>query len=402
MAGKSHKPVKAGPPREELLGRAWDLLPALRERAPQAEADRRMPDATEREFHETGLFRMIQPARVGGSELELGFLVEVGSVIGRACASSAWSLINLGCHHWMLAMFPPKAQEELWDISRDILIASSLIFPAGRAKPVKGGYELSGRWPFSSGVGNSTWNMLAAMVHDGDSGKPPEPRLFLIPETDYRVIDTWDAAGLCATGSHDVEASEVFVPEHRTLAAYDMRGDPTPGSGLNPGPLYRLPLIAIAPYVISGVALGIALGAWEGHVETLRGRISHYTGARVADFQAVQIKLAQARSMIDTAELIMLNHCADAMRIARAGRVPGIETKTRYRSDGAFSVKLCTDATDIIFGLAGGAGLYQSSPLQRAFRDAHAANAHALFNLDAANTMFGRAALGLPVNNPML
>ncbi len=402
MTAKSKKPVKAGPPREELLGRAWDLLPDLRERAPRAETDRRMPDATEREFHRTGLFRMIQPARVGGSELELGFLVEVGSVIGRACASSAWSLINLGCHHWMLAMFPPAAQEELWDISLDILIASSLIFPAGRAKPVKGGYELSGRWPFSSGIDNSTWCMLAGMVHDGDSGKPPEARLFLIPDSDYRVIDTWDAAGLCATGSHDVEAKEIFVPAHRTLAARDMRGQPTPGSAVNPGPLYRLPLIAIAPYVISGVSLGIALGAWEGHVETLRDRISHYTGARVADFQAVQIKLATARSMIDAAELIMLSHCRDAMRIARAGQVPDIGTKTRYRSDGAFSVKLCTDATDIIFGLSGGAGLYQSSPLQRAFRDAHAANAHALFNLDAAGTMFGRAALGLPVDNPML
>ena len=402
MAAPGTRQAADAPTREELLGRAWDLLPALRERAPRAEALRRMPDETLRDFHETGLFRMIQPARVGGSELELGFLVEIGSVIGRACASSAWSLINLGCHHWMLAMFPPKAQEELWNISLDVLIASSLIFPAGKAKRVKGGYELSGRWPFSSGVDNSTWNMLAGMVVDESGGTAPEARLFLVPDSDYRIVDTWRAAGLSATGSHDVEAEGVFVPEHRTLAGLDMLGQPTPGSEVNPGPLYRLPLFAIAPYVISGVPLGIALGAWETHVETLRSRVSHYTGAKVSDFQAVQIKLAEARSLCDAAEKIMLANCADAMRRARAGEVPDLETKTRYRGDGAFSVKMCVDAMNIVFGLAGGGGLYDRNPLQRAFRDIHAAKGHALFNLDAAGAMYGRAALGLPLESPLL
>lgn len=387
--------------RDELIARAWDLLPSLRERAPQAEALRRLPDGTIRDFHDTGLFRMIQPARVGGSELELGILVEAGSVIARACASSAWSLINLGCHHWMLAMFPPEAQDELWNVSRDVLIASSLIFPAGKARRVKGGYELSGRWPFSSGVESSSWNMLAGMVDD-ESGDAPEARLFLLPDTDYRVIDTWRAAGLCATGSHDVEADEVFVPEYRTLAALDMRGQPTPGSAVNPGPLYRLPLFAIGPYVLSGVPLGIALGAWEQHVETLRSRVSHYTGAKVADFQAVQIKLAESRSRIDAAGAIMLAHCADAMARARSGQVPDLETKARYRGDGAYAVKLCVEAVDTVFGLAGGSGLYDRSPLQRAFRDMHAARAHALFNLDAAGAMYGRAALGLPLDSPLL
>ena len=390
------------PAREELLGRARELLPSLRERAPRAEALRRMPNETVRDFHETGLFRMIQPARVGGSELELGILVEIGSVIARACASSAWSLINLGCHHWMLAMFPPQAQDELWDISRDVLIASSLIFPAGKARRVKDGYVLNGRWPFSSGVDNSSWNMLAGMVTDETGEAAPEARLFLIPDSDYRVIDTWHAAGLCATGSHDVEAEEVFVPEHRTLAARGMRGDPTPGSAVNPGPLYRLPLLAIGPYVLSGVPLGIALGAWETHVETLRSRVSHYTGAKVADFQAVQIKLAESRSLIDAAQAIMLANCADAMRWARDGTMPDPITKARYRAEGAYSVKLCVEAMNIVFGLAGGGGLYDSNPLQRAFRDIHAAKAHALFNLDAAGAIYGRAALGLPLDSPLL
>ncbi len=388
--------------REALLERAQNLLPVLRERAPHAEELRRLPEETEKDFHETGLFRMVQPARVGGAELDYGILVDIGAMVGRACGSSAWNLINLGCHHWMLGMFPPKVQDEIWNENPDALIASSFIFPAGRATPAKGGYLVSGRWPFSSGVDSAGWNMLAGMVQTGDAATPPEHRLFMLPRSEYEIIDTWHAAGLRGTGSNDVEAEEVFVPEHRTLAASDMRGGTSPGSAVNPGPLYRLPLFAVFPYVLSGAALGVAQGAWEGHVKVLRNRVSHYTGARISDFQAVQIKLAEAKSSIDAAETIMRQDCADAMRIAEAGDVPDMETKARFRRNGAFSVNLCTRAVDIVFGLAGGGGLYETSPAQRAFRDAHAIGAHIAFNTDAAGTTYGRVALGLPPDNPLL
>jgi 3-hydroxy-9,10-secoandrosta-1,3,5(10)-triene-9,17-dione monooxygenase len=387
--------------REELLERARDLLPALRERAPHAEDLRRLPDETERDFHDAGLFRMVQPTRVGGAELDYGILVDLGAIVGRACGSSAWNLINLGCHHWMLGMFPPAAQDEVWNENPDALIASSFIFPAGRAKRAKGGFLVSGRWPFSSGVDNAGWNMLAGMVA-GDDGAPPEHRLFVLRRGEYEIIDTWHAAGLRGTGSKDVEAEEVFVPEHRTLAARDMRGGPSPGSAVNPGPLYRLPLFAVFPYVLSGAALGVAQGAWEGHVGVLRDRVSNYTGARVAEFAAVQIKLAEAKSRIDAAERIMQLDCADAMRIGEAGDVPDIESKARFRRNGAYSVGLCTEAVDIVFGLAGGSGLYDTSPIQRAFRDAHAIAAHIAFNPDAAGTTYGRVALGLPSDSPLL
>ncbi len=388
--------------RQELLQRARDLLSVLRERAPHAEALRQLPEETERDFHEAGLFRMVQPARVGGAELDYGILVDMGAMIGRACGSSAWNLVNLGCHHWMLGMFPPQAQDEIWNENPDALIASSFIFPAGRAERTKGGYVLTGRWPFSSGVDNAGWNMLAGMVRDEGSDAPPVHRLFLLRRAEYEVIDTWHAAGLRGTGSKDVAAEAVFVPEHRTLAARDIRGGPSPGSAVNPGPLYRLPLFAVFPYVLSGAALGVAQGAWDGHVEVLRDRVSHYTGARVSDFQAVQIKLADARSRIDAAELIMQNDCRDAMRIAEAGNAPDIETRARFRRNGAYSVNLCTQAVDIVFGLAGGSGLYDTSPIQRAFRDAHAINAHIAFNMDAAGTTYGRVALGLPPDSPLL
>src|ERR1043165_6451598 len=125
---------------QELWGRAEQLLPALRERAPRCEELRRLPDETLRDFHDTGLFRFQQPRRVGGSELDFVAAVTFGALFARACASSAWNFINLGTHPMLLALFPPQAQDDVWNVSVDALIASSFVFPAGRARKVDGGY----------------------------------------------------------------------------------------------------------------------------------------------------------------------------------------------------------------------------------------------------------------------
>jgi 3-hydroxy-9,10-secoandrosta-1,3,5(10)-triene-9,17-dione monooxygenase len=271
----SAKPKKAtdtrAPDYDELWGRAEQLLPVLRSRAAGCEELRRMPDDTLRDFHDTGLFRMQQPRRAGGSELEFAAVVTFGALVARACASSAWNLINLGSHHLLLGMFPPPAQDDVWNVSPDALIASSFVFPAGRAQRVEGGYQVSGRWPFSSGVDPSDWNLLAGQV-PGAEGEPPEQRVFLLHKSQYAVHDTWFAGGLRGTGSKDVEVKDQFVPEHRTLAVADMKGGPTPGSAVNPGPLFQMPVFAMFPYMLSGVALGIAEGLIDDFAAGSAGR----------------------------------------------------------------------------------------------------------------------------------
>src|SRR3954447_4496304 len=167
----------------ELLARAEALGPVLRERAPQGEELRRLPDETIADLHQSGLFRILQPKRVGGSELPFRSIVELVSAIGRGDGSTAWVLANLAAHHWMLAMFPQQAQDEVWGQSPDNLIGSALLFPRGRARRVEGGYRLSGRWPFSSGVDPSTWNLLGAITQDEEAGTN-ESRLFLLPASD--------------------------------------------------------------------------------------------------------------------------------------------------------------------------------------------------------------------------
>src|SRR5436305_1507945 len=217
----------------DVLSRAKALLPQLRKRASKTEELRRLPPETERELHESGLFRILQPKRVGGAELDYVALVDCADVISEADASVAWTFANLASHHWMLGMFHKRAQDMVWNKDVNALIASSFIFPAGRAKKVGSGYVLRGSWPFSSGVDSSEWNMLASVVCSDDEADGIEYRIFLVNKSDYKILDTWNATGLRGTGSNDVEVKDAFVEDFMTLAVSDLDGGATPGTAVN-------------------------------------------------------------------------------------------------------------------------------------------------------------------------
>jgi 3-hydroxy-9,10-secoandrosta-1,3,5(10)-triene-9,17-dione monooxygenase len=405
MADIARKPKATAAPSaddaayEAMLARAKALLPQLRERAPRTEELRRLPPETERDLHEAGLFRIVQPKRVGGSEFDYVALVDLADVIAQADASVAWNLVNLASHDWMLGMFAPKAQDLVWSKDPNALIASSFVFPAGRARKVDGGYRLGGRWPFSSGVDPSEWNMLAGIVASDDEADGIEYRIFLLHKNDYKVHDVWNASGLRGTGSNDVEVKDVFVPDAMTLAVADLAGGPTPGSVANPNALYALPVFSLFPYVLSGVALGNAQACLDDYVDIARHRASTYNRAKLGDLQSTQIKVAEASAKIDAARLIMRTTCIEAMADARRGHIPEMSAKTKSRRDGAYSVNLCTEAVSLLFAASGARGLATSGALQRQFRDAHAVNSHIAFSFDAAGTNYGRVALGLPSEN---
>jgi 3-hydroxy-9,10-secoandrosta-1,3,5(10)-triene-9,17-dione monooxygenase len=388
------------PGHDELWGRAEQLLPKLKERAPRCEELRRLPDETLRDFHDSGLLRIHQPQRMGGAELEFAAVVTFGALLARACASSAWNWANYAAHHLMLGMFPAAAQEEIWGASRDALIASSFAFPAAKARKVEGGYVISGRWPFSSGVDPSEWNMLAGLAWLDDN-LPPEQRVFLLHRSQYRIHDTWFAGGLRGTGSNDVEATEQFVPEHRTLAVADTKGGPTPGSAVNRSPLFQVPVFALFPYMLSGVALGVAEGLIEQFVAKGE-KAGRMTGARVNEIQSTQIRLAEATAYARASRLVQEGNCREAEDIVARGGVPDLRTKARYRLEGAYAVDWALRAVDSMFALAGAGGLYESGHTARAFRDAHAVKQHFSFNTDIAGTTYGRVALGLSSDNPTL
>jgi 3-hydroxy-9,10-secoandrosta-1,3,5(10)-triene-9,17-dione monooxygenase len=407
MAAAGLKPNTSSPsgPDEDvsaytaMIARAKALIPQLRERASKTEELRRLPKETERELHEAGLFRIVQPKRVGGFEFDYIALVDCADAIGQADASAAWNLANLASHHWMLAMFDKRAQDLIWNKDVNVLIASSFIFPAGRARKVDGGYLLRGSWPFSSGVDSSDWNMLASVVSSDDEADGIEYRVFLVNKNDYRIRDTWNASGLRGTGSNDVEVEDAYVTDPMTIAVHELAGGPTPGSAVNPNALYTLPVFSLFPFVLSGVAVGNAQACLDDYVDLARHRASTYNRTKLGDLQSTQIKIAEASSKIDAARLIMRSTCIAAMADARRGHVPDVAAKTRMRRDGAFAVNLCTEAVSLLFAASGARGLSTSGALQRQFRDAHAINSHIAFNFDAAGTNYGRVALGLPSEN---
>ncbi|GAB1715130.1 MAG: Acyl-CoA dehydrogenase [Nitrobacter sp.] len=382
-----------------MMARARSLVPQLRERATRTEELRRLPPETEKDFHATGLFRILQPKRVGGSEFDYVALVDFAEVIAMADASAAWTLANLASHHWMLGMFDSRAQDAVWSKDATALIASSFVFPSGRARKVEGGYRLHGDWPFSSGVDCCAWNMLAGIVSSDDEADGIEYRIFLLPREDYRIIDMWNAAGLKGTGSNDVAVEDVFVEDWKTLSVADIAGGPSPGSAVNPNPLYALPVFALFPFVLSGVALGNAQGCLDDYIEVARHRATTYSRAMLGDLQSTQIKIAEASAKIDAARLVMRSTCIKAMQDARRGHIPDMAVKTGWRRDGAYAVNLCTEAVSLLVAASGARGLFAGSPLQRQFRDANAINSHIAFSFDAAGTDYGRVALGLPSKN---
>ncbi|WP_407152500.1 acyl-CoA dehydrogenase family protein [Bradyrhizobium sp. ORS 86] len=382
-----------------MVERAKALVPTLRERAPRTEELRRLPPETMRNLRDSELFRILQPSRVGGSELDYVALVDCADALGQGDASVAWNFANLASHHWMLGMFAPEAQSAVWGKDPDTLIASSFVFPAGRARKINGGYLLDGHWPFSSGVEACDWNMLASVVESDDEADGIEYRLFLLNKQDYQIEDTWNATGLRGTGSNDVRVTDALVPEHMSVAVRDLAGGSAPGSAVNPNALYALPVFSLFPYVLSGVGLGNAQACLDDYVEIARHRASTYNRAKIGDLQSTQIKIAEASAKIDAARLIMRTSCIHVLASVRQGYIPDIAAKTKLRRDGAFSVNLCTDAVSLLFTASGARSLFTSGALQRQFRDAHAVNSHLAFSFDAAGTNYGRVALGLPSEN---
>jgi len=299
----------------EAIRRARALVPALRSRAGKAEEARRLIPETLADMHAGGLFRFPQPRRWGGMELDYVALFEIPAEIGRGCASTAWSTANLAIHHWMLALYDERAQEEVWGANPDAIIASGIAYPQGAAKKVDGGFVISGHWNFSSGVDGSDWNMLAVTVKDGE--RAVDHRMCLVPAGEYEIVDDWQVLGMRGTGSKSVKVKDLFVPEYRALCMYLVRGGGDfPGARTNPNPHYRIPISGLGSHCIAGAAVGNALAAVEITAEAVRERSTNYTAARMRDFQAVQLRVAAAGARADAARLICRADCLEAQGAA--------------------------------------------------------------------------------------
>ncbi len=378
------------------------LVPKLAERAAEAERIRRTPPETIADLHDAGLLRMMQPKRFGGSELGLDALMDVVLELCRGCGSTAWTFSNLASHAWNIGQMELAAQEDMWNDNPEALAATGLAFPCGKATKVEGGYRLSGRWPFASGVDASDWMFVGAMVEQ--AGGPPERRFFMAPRPDFESLDNWQAYGLGGTGSHDVVIKEAFVPVHRTVSAEIFAaGQNVPGAKVYAdNRLFQMPTFAAFAYVLATVPLGTAKAAVEQFISGLRHRAGTYTGVRVAELAPVQARIAEATSCIEFAEVVMRRDWQELESGVMAGGFPSMETKLRWKRNVAFAMTLIVRAVDTLMPAAGAGGLSLNLPLQRQFRDIHAASAHIALTWDVHAAAYGQSALGLQPQGGLL
>lgn len=385
--------------REDFIARAHQLVPALRARMADTESKRRIPQETHQALLDADLYRMFQPTRFGGFEMDLGLMIDVAMELGRGCGSSTWNLTNIAVQSWIAGMHNPETQEEVWSDNSKALIASSFPGPGSSVRRVDGGLIVDGIWNFASGVDFADWNNLQIFLPQ--DGKPPEHYFALVPKSDYEIVDDWYVTGLAGTGSRSITMNEVFIPEKRTLFTLKIRGGGSPGSAINPAALYKLPVFSIGLKHLSGTPVGTARGAIELIEEDMKSRIT-VTGINLADQQSVHLRIAESAAEVDAAWALLIRDCADAMRIYGAGKEPGMDQRLAWRRNDAFAGQLAVRAVDRLHSLTGGRGLSLDNPFQLAWRNVHAAVQQMLMSWDMHGTNYGRVRLGHSFNDPRL
>ena len=385
----------------DVLAAVQPLLRGIAQRARTTDDDRRVPVETVKELTHAGVFRMLQPTRYGGSEADPVDFYEVVRAISGACASTGWVTSVIGVHPWQLGLFDDQAQRDVWGQDPDTLVCSSYA-PVGRLTEVDGGFELTGRWSFSSGCDHAEWALVGALVM-GEKGKAVDFLTVLVPRSDYEIDDVWDVIGLRGTGSNDLIIEKAFVPAHRVLRNYEHSQLRGPGQKVNTGPLYKLPFGAIFTTAITAPIVGVVDGCLAAYVAMMgdRHRLS-LGGGRFAEDPFAQVAVARAASETDAAILQLDRNISALLDCAVAGEEIPMELRLRTRRDQVRATERALTAVDILFKTAGGNSLKRGNPIERAWRDAHAGSVHVANDVERALAMYGKGAFGIPVEDNLV
>ena len=378
---------------QALIARARAMIPELRERTAQAAEGRCIPGRTIQDMQDAGFFRVLQPKRHGGLELEPQVFFDLQITLAEGCMSTAWVYGVLGVHPFQLALFDTRAQEDVWGKNASTLVSSSYQ-PVGKVERVEGGFVLSGRWGFSSGCDHCDWVLLGALIPALEPGDPPEMRTFLLPRNDYQIVHDWTVFGLQATGSHGIVVDKAFVPEYRTHRALDGFLGTNPGCAVNTGATYRLPWAQVFVRAVSSAAIGALQGALDAFKNIAAKRVSTNTGRATKLDPAVLHAIARTQSAVQEMKTTLTQSCEFMMKRARAGEPISIEDRMRLRFESSQVVRRCADLCDDLMPLLGGRAIYMDSPVVRYWLDINAARAHVANDPALIGTSLGAQYLG--------
>ncbi len=385
---------------QAVLDGVRDLLPTFRDRADEAERLRVVPEASIKELEEVGFFRLLQPRRFDGLEADPVTFYTAVRDIASACGSTGWVSSVVGVHPWQVALFADEAQQAVWGEDTNTRLSSSYA-PTGKATVTEGGYTLSGKWSFSSGCDHCTWVLLGGLVFNAD-GNVVDFKTFMVPRKDYTINDVWHMIGLSGTGSNDIVVEDVFVPEEFTLSMGETGQCKGPGQEQNPSDLYKLPFHSIFTGTITTPIIGMAMGAYDEHVDMQQKRTrAAYLGEKAALDPFAAVRIARASSEIDAAWALLVNNIREEQdHVAKGEQIP-LKVRLKVRRDQVLGSQRAIDAIDSLFEASGGRALTQGTALQRAWRDAHAGRVHAANDPERALQMYGAHEFGHKIDPGM-
>lgn len=363
------------PTAEVLVERARAMIPVLKSRSKQAIADRKVPDESIAEMKAAGFFRILQPRRWGGYEMNPNVFFDVLKLVAEGCMSTGWVLGVVGCHPYEIALFSDKAQNEVWGEDNSVLVSSSYQ-PVGKVEHAEGGFYLSGRWGFSSGSQHCDWVLLGAMIPPAEAGGPPDMRTFLIPRRDYEIDETWDTFGLRGTGSHDIVVDRALVPDYRTHSAADGFLCTNPGQEQNSAPLFSLPWAQIFLRSVSTAAIGGLHAAIAAAVDIAKDRVSTNTGKSSKADPMLISAIARAYAQGLEMEATLASSFNAMMAKAERGEPLEMSERALNRYQSSTVVRRCAALVDDMLPLLGGRAIYMSSPIVQPWLDINAARAH--------------------------
>jgi alkylation response protein AidB-like acyl-CoA dehydrogenase len=384
------------PTREEIVGRAAELVPALAKNGDWSEENRRLHDDSVQALADAGIFRLRTPKRYGGYEADTRTLVEVGKQLGRADGSTSWTASVYWIPTWMTCQFPDAVQDEVFSVP-DVRVCGTLS-PTGMAAPADGGIVVNGKWGFISGAHHAQWQEIIAIFVDPAGGEP-YPVMALVPMSELITIDDWHTAGLRGTGSITTIAENLFVPQERVLPLPAVLGGQGASEANAGAAIYRAPLLPVAAASSVGTVVGLAHAARETFLERLPNRKITYTNyANQAEAPLTHHQLAEATQKIDQAEFHAFRLADSVDAHAANGAEWTLPERAQARGDLGAVVRLAKQAIDIFAGASGGSSVFLDVPIQRIARDIAAVHQHALMHPNTNAELYGRVLAGLEPN----
>jgi 3-hydroxy-9,10-secoandrosta-1,3,5(10)-triene-9,17-dione monooxygenase len=388
---------------EQIVQRARDMVPVLRERQAETERLGRMTDQTSRDFIDAGFYRILQPRRFGGYEFDLPTFTRVALELSRGCPSSGWAYtLTAGHAHLFAALFGEQCQIDVCSPDGDVRIPGR--FRPGKAERIEGGCRVSGTFDYVSGCDSATH--FAFGFTFGDDVRPGELAndiIAIVDRADVEIIDNWDVMGLRGTGSKRCVVDGAEVPAHRTITSF-FKPDAGPGlgRGLYENPLYRHG--GIGGLVFSetaSVAVGAARGMLDLFEEEIRTRrTSVLPLVPMTEHAQYPRFYGEALQLIEVAEAALLGSDQEYMTwCRRAAEEPEFEFTMRHdqllQLRKQFCGKLAFDAVTLMQRVTGSAGMRTGATWNRYIRDMTVLMSHNTMQPELAADFYGRTHFGL-------